>query len=156
MTVSVRAATPSDIDSIVSLEGLLRNELASLRGGPVHLLRDHRPRPTLDSIALQIADPSTNVLIGAVNSVDAGFAVASLHILEGPYRLVDIEELFVESEFREVGLGAALMESILEWSEQNNADGIDSRAMPGDRGTKNFFESHGLVARSILVHKPLR
>jgi hypothetical protein len=28
--------------------------------------------------------------------------------------------------------------------------------MPGDRNTKNFFESFGLVARAITVHRDLR
>ena len=32
--------------------------------------------------------------------------------------------------------------------------GVDSLALPGDRATKNFFESFGLVARAIVVHKP--
>ena len=31
--------------------------------------------------------------------------------------------------------------------------GVDSLALPGDRHTKNFFESFGLVARAIVVHR---
>ena len=31
--------------------------------------------------------------------------------------------------------------------------GIDSRALPGDRETKNFFESFGLKARLLTVHR---
>ena len=33
--------------------------------------------------------------------------------------------------------------------------GVDSLALPGDRHTKNFFESFGLVARAIIVHRSL-
>ena len=32
---------------------------------------------------------------------------------------------------------------------------MDSLALPGDRATKNFFETHGLVARAITVHRRL-
>jgi len=30
---------------------------------------------------------------------------------------------------------------------------VQSTALPGDRATKNFFESQGMVARAILVHR---
>jgi hypothetical protein len=32
---------------------------------------------------------------------------------------------------------------------------MDSLALPGDRATKNFFESFGLKARAIVVHRSL-
>lgn len=35
------------------------------------------------------------------------------------------------------------------------AIGVDSLALPGDRGTKNFFESFGLKARAIVVHRAI-
>jgi hypothetical protein len=38
---------------------------------------------------------------------------------------------------------------------RHNAVGIDSFALPGDRETKNFFETQGMVARLIHVYRPL-
>jgi hypothetical protein len=35
------------------------------------------------------------------------------------------------------------------------AVGIEATALPGDRATKNFFETHGLVARALTVHRRL-
>jgi hypothetical protein len=35
------------------------------------------------------------------------------------------------------------------------AIGIDALALPGDRATKNFFETFGLKARAIVVHRSL-
>jgi hypothetical protein len=34
--------------------------------------------------------------------------------------------------------------------------GIDALALPGNRQTKNFFESFGFTARAIVVHRRLR
>ena len=35
------------------------------------------------------------------------------------------------------------------------AIGVDALALPGDRATKNFFETFGLKARAIVVHLSL-
>ena len=43
----------------------------------------------------------------------------------------------------------------VRWS-QRIGDGIGSTVLPGDRASKNFFESFGLVARAIAVHRDLR
>ena len=41
-------------------------------------------------------------------------------------------------------------------AQDAGAVGIDSLALPGDRETKNFFETFGLKARAIVVHRSLR
>ena len=66
-----------------------------------------------------------------------------------------IEDLYVEPPARGVGVGEALMNLILAWATEHGCFGVDSIALPGDRGTKNFFESFGLVARKIAVHRAL-
>jgi hypothetical protein len=47
------------------------------------------------------------------------------------------------------------MDAIVAWAEAAGCVGIDSLALPGNRETKNFFETFGLVARAIVVHRPL-
>ena len=47
------------------------------------------------------------------------------------------------------------MDRMLEWVRSRNIPAVDSLALPGDRQTKNFFETHGLVARAIIVQKDL-
>ena len=47
------------------------------------------------------------------------------------------------------------MELAMAWCREKGCLGIDSVALPGDRATKNFFESFGLVARALRVHRPL-
>ena len=43
----------------------------------------------------------------------------------------------------------------MAWAKRWGCIGVDSLALPGDRDTKNFFETHGLVARAITVHRTL-
>lgn len=66
-----------------------------------------------------------------------------------------IESVFVAKEFREVGVGDALMLEALRQLSVRSATRVESSAMPGDRATKNLFERHGLVAQTILVGKTL-
>lgn len=156
MDLSVRPATVDDLDELAELDALLRREFEKLRGGAVYLLRDHRPEPVRESYARALDDPATRLVVARVGPVAAGFGAATLQELHGGYVLADITEIFVLPELREVGVGAAIMSDLLHWARAAGADGIDSRTMPGDRETKNFFESNGLVARAILVHRDLR
>ena len=64
-----------------------------------------------------------------------------------------VEELFVEPEARSVGVGEALIGALLDDAQDRGAAAVQSMALPGDRATKNFFESQGMVARAILVHR---
>ena len=52
-------------------------------------------------------------------------------------------------------MGEAMLDLCLEWATSGGCIGLDSLALPGDRQTKNFFESFGLVARAIIVHRRL-
>ena len=70
-------------------------------------------------------------------------------------RLAVVTDLYVEPEARGVGLGEAIMNHLVAWATDEGCFGVDSQALPGDRHTKNFFESFGLVARSLVVHRDL-
>ena len=49
----------------------------------------------------------------------------------------------------------SMLAATISWAAGRGCDGIDAVALPGDRATKNFFESHGLVARAIIAHRSL-
>ena len=66
-----------------------------------------------------------------------------------------VSDLWVHPKARGIGLGSALMQDALEIASSSGCVGIDARALPGDRATKNFFESFGLVARTIEVHRAI-
>lgn len=94
-------------------------------------------------------------MLGTIDGVPVGYAVAQRVELPGGAPLASLSNLFVLPEARGVGVGAALLDAVLAWATASGCVGIDSTALPGDRGTKNFFESYGMVARAISVHRRL-
>ena len=76
------------------------------------------------------------------------------------YRTTDAAELiadwfYIAKPARKVGLGAALLDYLLEVARQANCTRIASYALPGDAKTKNFFESFGIKASLLTVGKDL-
>lgn len=152
----VRVALHDDLEDLVRLDGLARAHLQPLRGGEMYLLHTARPEPAEPSLRADLDDVDRLVLIGTLGSVAVGYAVASVHPLADGTCAADVSELYVEPEARGVGIGHQLMTRLVQWATDRGCVGIDARAMPGDRNTKNFFESFGLVARAITVHRDLR
>jgi len=154
--VTTRIATQADLAQLERLDGLARAHLGPHRGGELYLLRDARPVPPGPSFLDDLEDPRRLVLIGEIDGEAVGYAIVSLESLRDGYLLADVRELFVESDARDVGVGESLMDRIVAWAREHDCDGVDARALPGDRSTKNFFETFGLVARAITVHRDLR
>ncbi len=153
---TVRRAEPDDLDELVRLDTAAREHLNQHRGGPVYLLRSARPRPPHDSLAADLSDDRTRVSLGCIGSAPVGYAVTRLVELGDGTLVAEVADIFVEPPARDVGVGNALMEDAVEWARSQRCVGIDAHALPGDRNTKNFFESFGLVARAITVHRDLR
>jgi GNAT superfamily N-acetyltransferase len=150
MVGSARRATARDTATLAELDGAARLAVAEQRGGPLFLAREARP---LDLAAID--DPDALVIVGSVDEVPLGYAVVTMERLGDATCLGVLEALFVEPEARDVGVGEAMMDLVVEWCSERGLRGIDAIALPGDRATKNFFERFGLTARAILVHRPL-
>ena len=89
-----------------------------------------------------------------------GDAIVAYGILEfsntnDNQRIASIKEIFVLKDARSVGVGESLIDSMINEAIEHDAIGIDSFALPGDRETKNFFETQGMVARLIHVYRTL-
>ena len=95
----------------------------------------------------RIAHVSVNVVVG--------FGVGRLEPLRDGRLLGVIDELFVEPEARSIGVGDAVVEELLGFFTAHGCIGADALALPGNRATKNFFEQHGFVARSLVMHRSL-
>ena len=155
-TPVVRAAVGEDLDELVRLDRLARDHLRPLRGGEMYLLHTARPDPPEASLRADLADVDRVVLMGCLGEVPVGYAVAAVRALADGTCAAEVQEVFVEPEARGVGVGNLLMQRLVGWATDRGCIGIDARALPGDRATKNFFESFGLVARAITVHRDLR
>ena len=150
ISVAARRAEAGDLARLIELDAEARAGLVTQRGGILRLRREVSP---FDPAALD--DPRALVVVGVINDVIIGFAAVAAETLGDGGELAVLGGLYVEPDAREVGVGEAMMDLVLAWSEERGSGGIDAVALPGDRATKNFFERYGLTARAIVVHRVL-
>ena len=95
------------------------------------------------------------MVVGTVDEVVCAYGVSELEELPDGAVLAVVTDLYSAPEARGVGLGEAMMELLVAHARDHGAVGVDALALPGDRETKNFFETFGLKARAIVVHRSL-
>ena len=150
-----RPATDADLPRLAELVGAAIDELRAGRGGEVWSRHAARVPPYEAELARQLADPDHHVLVGTVDDTVMGYGVARVEPLHDGGRLGVVTDLYTEPGCRELGIGEITMQTLIDWCAERGCFGVDSLALPGDRHTKNFFESFGLVARAIVVHRSL-
>lgn len=148
-----RAAVPADLDAVEQVARRVAAGMATMRGGDL-LLAGERGRGTLrDRMAKAIDAPDAWAIVGCYDGVVLGWALAGVESLPDGRRIGVVEGIAVDPEARAAGIGEAMMDLVLAELERAGCIGADSRALPGDRETKNFFESYGLKARLLTVHR---
>lgn len=90
------------------------------------------------------------VVVGVIGDNVIGVAT----VVQNRHRAI-LTELFTHPEARGVGVGHAMLAEVTEVARSWNCTDLDSFALPGDRQTKNFFESHDMKARLLVVHRSL-
>lgn len=152
-----RQAVASDVPAIVELarEGIA--ELALLRGGTVWQRREARQEPIAAGLADAVAAAGSDAaaVVGTVDGTVVGYGLSRVDALDDGGRLAVVTDLYVHPGARGIGIGEAMMDQLVAHATAAGAVGIDALALPGDRATKNFFETFGLKARAIVVHRHL-
>jgi len=152
---SARPATPEDLPALVDLAAAAIAEKRTQKGGELWARREQRRDPLDRSLADALKADDTEVLVGLIDDTVVGFGSAHLETLRDGGILGVVDEVYVDPGARAVGVGEVLMDELVAWCRARGCFGVDSLALPGDRATKNFFESFGLVARAIVVHRRL-
>jgi GNAT superfamily N-acetyltransferase len=150
-----RVATEADLPRLVELVTDALTELTPTRGGAVYTRREARWPPYDERLAAELAAPDHLVVVGTIDETPIGYGVVAVEKLHDGSLLGVVSDLFVEPMARGVGVGEAMMDQIVAWCREHGCTGVDAVALPGNRETKNFFETFGLVARAILVHREL-
>lgn len=127
--------------------------LAGSRGGATlaATLGGRYPASDIPSVLLR---QGRIVILGCVDHVPVGISCAEL-CETGPERALRLEVVFVAVEARRVGLADAMLEFLLEETSSWGVTALDAPALPGDRATKSFFESHGFRARLLVMRRDL-
>jgi ribosomal protein S18 acetylase RimI-like enzyme len=152
---AARPATAADVPALAALAEAAADELGPTRGGAVFLAREAPARGT-ERFVEALADTGRLVVAGTVDGAVVGYGTVRLESLRDGALLGVIDDLFVLPDARGVGVGEAVANLLIDFCEKEGCTGIDAVALPGNRHTKNFFETFGMVARAIVVHRSLR
>ncbi len=150
-----RPATLDDLPRLAELAEAAVAELRQGRGGDLWARHTGRQPPYEEGLRSAIEAHDHVVLAGTVDGLVMGYGVARTEPLADGALLGVVTDLYTEAGCRELGLGEAMMDALVAWCRERGCIGVDSIALPGDRHTKNFYESFGLVARAIVVHRAL-
>jgi GNAT superfamily N-acetyltransferase len=152
---AARPAGEHDIDALAAMTVAAADEKCAQKGGALWWRRERRQDSSPSAIRMLLASADHQVAVGTIDGTVVGYGIVRRERLADGGLLGVIDEIYVDPGARAVGVGEALMDHLLAWCTAEGCVGVDSLALPGDRATKNFFESFGLVARAIVVHRPL-
>lgn len=148
---AARLASLEDLPAVRWIAEEIVAEQLPARGG--ELFHRHEAVSLVDD--LEAAIPEQRLVVGTYDDVVLGFGLYTIEELADGRRLGQILALATLAEARGSGIGESMMNLLLDRLTAAGCFGVDSTALPGDRNTKNFFESFGLKARMLRVHKSL-
>ncbi len=153
MSEAVRIAEALDLDRLRDLLTLAVSSTAVARATPLYREEERLADPS-SRLERALADHRSLLCVATIDGYVVGFTLARQR--EHSSGLVThVEELFVEEEAREVGLGEGLLDAAVVWSRSVNSTAIELDALPGDRALKNLCERSGLRSRALIMHRPL-
>lgn len=152
MEVTARIASPDDVESLTELYALLESEMIPLH--PMWPKADGLPTPISDALAWHVAADDSVVVVGEIDGHVFGFMIGMVeslleHVEED---IAAIRYVFTELPAREVGVGEAMLDLMMDQLRDRGIVRFDAHVLPGHRLVKNFFESGGFSARSIVMH----
>src|SRR4051794_5578771 len=122
----MEGARPAGLDDVPVLVRLARGAVAELtptRGGGIWSRREARPEPLDESFRAALAFPDHRVLLGTIDDVAVGYAVAHVEVLRDEGRLAIVDDIYVEPEARGVSVGEAMMDDLIEWAREQRCLG---------------------------------
>lgn len=154
---AARRAVLADARTLAFLARQVVDELRPNRGGQIWSLREAHAEPIepiIDSY-LDGGDHGRVAVVGTIDDTVVGYGLMAIEALHNGALVAMVSDLYVDPGARRVGVGEAMMDLLVAEATAEGAIGIDALALPGDRDTKNFFETFGLTARALLVHRAL-
>jgi GNAT superfamily N-acetyltransferase len=157
---SVRPAAADERARCTELLGLARAEGARLRGADLFESLGTGGNGAAGATDEDlVADwsgggPDRVLLVGLFEGAVVGLGAGRV-VTNGADRCGQVACCYVEPGARQVGVGAALVAGLLEWFSSRGCTGVDALALPGDRATKQLYETAGLKARLLVLHRPL-
>jgi GNAT superfamily N-acetyltransferase len=143
---AVRAMRADDSAELARLERDARAALVDQRGGSAHLAEV----AAVGEWSALLERSDRHVLVGTIDDVVVGYLEL---VVESPR--AQVRQVYVHPGARELGLGDSMLEAAADTARAAGCTVIEGSALPGDRDTKNLYERAGIVARKIIVSRPL-
>lgn len=112
--------------------------------------------PVEDTLASLFDSPDWTIVLGLLDDTPMGFLAwrdEPMLPQAGGDRVASVRYIYTEPEARGVGVGEAMISAFLEAARLRGIRNFDAHVSPGHREAKNFFESNGFKARSIVMHR---
>jgi ribosomal protein S18 acetylase RimI-like enzyme len=151
--LGVREATDDDIPILEKLYRSLEDEMTALH--PMWPIANGLDEPVAETLVETLDDPGTILLIGTIDAYPLGFILAreeAMLMQAQGEKIGSIRFIFVDHDAREVGVGEVMRERVMEVFRDRGITKFDAHVLPGHRLVKNFFESGGFSARTIIMH----
>lgn len=145
--VQIRACAPEDLDAVLRLERQWEQE--DIAFGDFNPMSREQFRAVLDrDPAYFLVADSGGQVVGYIHAAMQHAAPVEVILAHEPY--VEIENIYVQPDFRSQNVGGALLEQLVEIARQQ---GIQ-RLVVGTRSTQTdailrFYRSHGFTPWSI-------
>ena len=151
---TTRPALEDDRAACVALLTRALSDVATMRGGAT--LRGNIGQDELLARWLRPDGDDAALYVGEFQDVVVGLARPSpLCRRRTTVRSGRIECCYVEEGARGVGVGTALMESMVAWCTRRGCTDVDALALPGDRLSKQRLEAAGFTARLLALSRRL-
>ena len=136
---SARYANQADLHTFKNLFEESRKEASTYKASDIWLANEALRGPPEVIFQDFLSSDCKTLLIGEFDAYPVGFMLIQLFPLDNNL-LARVEEVYVDSEARKVGVGEHMMDEAIKWAKDQGASQILGRTFPGDRHTKNFFE----------------
>lgn len=156
--VGARPASAADVAVLARLWRDALAEVTPIRGGAALAADGHRPEPLEDDLTADLDRPDRLLACGHLDGVVLGIIAgrARPSPVPGEDPVAVIELIYTEPDARAVGIGEAMLALAHQWAIDRGCTAIEAPALPGSRKAKAFFEGAGMVARLLIMHRPLR
>lgn len=146
VTLSIRPASPEDVDAILSVW-----ELSAVEAGAV---LDHDGRARIGAhLRASLRHPRMVVLAAVAEDRLLGYATAHVDVhptMDGALGVID--ELFVHPGSRRRGVGRALLAQVRERLGAKGVQGVRAEVHPADEDAAAFAFAHGLSRGAHVWH----
>jgi len=152
--VEARKAEREDVAVMEAMYRGLEREMAGLHA--MWPIADGLEAPAARSLLAAVDDPGAVTLVGMIDEIPFGFLLARVEetlAQGGGEQVGSIRIIYVDRAAREVAVGEAMRDAAIELLRERGISKFDAHVLPGHRLAKNFYESGGFSARSIIMFR---